>query len=61
MDDVEVRDKARAAAIWCQRASEHERQHEGKPWKYVLIPHDAVTAGRTFAGLANAHEVAASA
>jgi type III restriction enzyme len=57
MDDPDVRDKARAAALWCQRASDHERQHGGKPWRYVLIPHDAIDAGRTLAGLAGQFEI----
>jgi type III restriction enzyme len=60
IDDADVRDKARAAALWCQRATAHELQNEGKPWKYLLIPHDAVTASRTFAGLARAYEFPAA-
>ena len=41
----------RAAVEWCGYASDHERRHGGKPWRYVLIPHDAVEANRTLAGL----------
>ncbi|MCL5102959.1 MAG: DEAD/DEAH box helicase family protein [Armatimonadetes bacterium] len=51
MDDREVQDKARAASLWCSFASEHEVQHGGKPWKYALIPHDAVTASATLGHL----------
>ena len=57
MEDPEVQDKARAAVLWCQRASDHERQHGGKPWRYLLIPHDAVDASRTLAGLVRQFEV----
>ncbi len=41
--------KARAALLWCQRATEHAG---GKPWKYLLIPHDAIDESKTLAGLA---------
>lgn len=58
MDDPDVRDKARAAALWCRHATEHELKHEGKPWTYLLIPHDAVAASSTFAGVVRAYEVA---
>jgi len=51
MDDAEVLAKSRAAVEWCGHASDHERRHGGKPWRYVLIPHDAVEANRTLAGL----------
>ena len=52
MEDAEVRDKSRAAVEWCRHATDHERRHDGKPWRYLLIPHDAVEANRTLAGLA---------
>ncbi len=41
--------KARAASLWCQRATEHAA---GKPWKYLLIPHTAIDETKTLAGLA---------
>jgi type III restriction enzyme len=47
----EVQAKARAAVLWCEHASRHEREHGGKPWKYLLIPHDAITATATLQGL----------
>lgn len=49
MDDETVRAKARAAAVWCRRATEHAG---GKPWKYLLIPADAIDETKTLAGLA---------
>ena len=48
--------KARAAATWCQHAAKHERENGGKPWRYVLIPHDSVQENMTLAGLVSAHE-----
>jgi hypothetical protein len=35
--------KAKAAKTWCEHASAHELKHDGKPWSYLLIPHDAIT------------------
>jgi type III restriction enzyme len=52
IDKPEVRNKARVAIEWCKAATEHERKHGGKPWRYLLIPHDAITASMTLAGLA---------
>ncbi|MEQ8289522.1 MAG: DEAD/DEAH box helicase family protein [Gammaproteobacteria bacterium] len=49
-DDVQA--KARAAVKWCEYASVHEAENGGKPWKYLLIPHDAITATATLQGLA---------
>jgi type III restriction enzyme len=51
MGEREVLDKARAAALWCRHATDHARESGGKPWRYLLIPHDAIGAGRTLAGL----------
>jgi type III restriction enzyme len=52
MEDGEVVSKKDAAATWCQRASEHSAKHEGKPWKYLLIPHDAIAENMSIKGLA---------
>ena len=46
MDDEVVHAKARAAVEWCGHATDHELAHGGKPWSYVLIPHDAITPAR---------------
>lgn len=48
----EVQAKAKAAVTWCIHATAHEAKHGGKPWRYLLIPHDAITANMTVAGLA---------
>jgi type III restriction enzyme len=57
IDTPEVQAKARAAVDWCRHATRHEQEHGGKPWTYVLIPHDAVRASSTLAGLVAAHAV----
>jgi type III restriction enzyme len=56
MDDPVVDAKAKAAVVWCERATEHEKANGGKPWRYALIPHDAVTATATLNTLFSAHE-----
>jgi type III restriction enzyme len=47
MDDTTVQNKASAAIQWCNRASEVS----DRPWKYTLIPHDAIDISRTFASV----------
>ena len=44
--------KRDAAVLWCSRASEHAKSTGGKPWSYVLIPHDAIAENMTLAMLA---------
>jgi len=55
MQDPVVLSKAKAAALWCDRATEHELKYGGKPWSYLLIPHDAVQHNSTLSGLAAGH------
>ena len=50
--DPDVIAKAEAASIWCQHASDHARESGGKPWTYLLIPHDQIAEQMTLAGLA---------
>ena len=52
MEDREVLAKARAAVEWCRHATEHAGKHGGKPWTYLLIPHDVITDNKTLKGLA---------
>ncbi len=52
MEAKDVLAKAKAAATWCHHATEHEKKHGGKPWTYVLIPHDQVAENKTLKGLA---------
>ncbi len=39
---TEVELKAKAASVYCQRVNEYTTVNGGKPWKYVLIPHNEV-------------------
>lgn len=55
MTDGEVLAKRDVAIRWCQQASDHARNHGGKPWTYVLIPHDAIADNMTLDGLAKHH------
>ena len=52
MTAEDVMAKARAASAWCVRASQNQKQHDGKPWMYLLIPHDAIADNKTIQGLA---------
>ena len=38
----EVQSKAKAALLYCQNATEFTTANSGKPWKYILLPHDSV-------------------
>ena len=48
LNDPDVQAKARAAALWCHRATEFDE----KPWTYMLIPDRDITAASTLDGLA---------
>ena len=49
--ETEVRAKADQAIIWCKHASDYAAKVGGKPWKYLLIPHDAVAPNVTVPAL----------
>jgi len=52
--DMEVPDvlaKKAAALQWCKNASDFANTHGGKPWIYLLIPHDAIAVNMTMKGL----------
>jgi type III restriction enzyme len=51
MEDKSVLAKKTAAAEWCARATEYTSQNGGKPWRYALIPHDAIAENMTVDGL----------
>lgn len=52
MNQEDVLAKAKAATIWCQRATDHEKTHGGKSWSYLLIPHNAIPENKTLQALA---------
>lgn len=57
VDDVDVQAKARATVEWCKMATVHEKRNDGKPWKYLLIPHDAIQSSATLDGLIASYAV----
>ncbi|MDD3584630.1 MAG: DEAD/DEAH box helicase family protein [Kiritimatiellae bacterium] len=59
MTDEVVLAKADAAATWSKHATSHANENGGKPWRYLLIPHDQIQDQMTLAGLAARHEVRA--
>ena len=52
MQDSVVLAKKEVAVSWCANASAHALSHGGKPWRYLLIPHDAIAENMTLSGLA---------
>jgi type III restriction enzyme len=58
VDSSDVQEKARAAVQYCAYATEFTTHHEGKPWKYVLIPHNAVKINMSVDNLVKAYEYA---
>ena len=52
IDDPVVLAKQDAATKWCRNASAHAASYGGKPWRYVLMPHDAIAENMSLDGLA---------
>jgi type III restriction enzyme len=52
LNDGEVIAKKESAVRWCQLATDHALKNGGKPWKYLLIPHDAIAENMSIKGLA---------
>lgn len=46
IDTQEVQAKAAAAVQWCKHASDFTASVGGKPWRYLLVPHDEVNESR---------------
>ncbi|MBU0604235.1 MAG: DEAD/DEAH box helicase family protein [Gammaproteobacteria bacterium] len=46
IDTQEVQAKAAAAARWSKHASDHAAGVGGKPWRYLLVPHDEISESR---------------
>ncbi|MBX4335758.1 DEAD/DEAH box helicase [Bartonella raoultii] len=51
MQNSIVLKKRQAAVQWCRHATHYAILHDGKPWHYVLIPHDAIKVNSSFEGL----------
>jgi type III restriction enzyme len=56
MADAEVVAKKDAAVKWCKQASDHAKTYKGKPWKYLLIPHDVIAENIELEWLASQFE-----
>jgi type III restriction enzyme len=51
MEDPIVLAKKAAAVEWCANASAHAQSYRGKPWRYLLIPHDEIATNITLDAL----------
>lgn len=58
LDAPDVVAKKEAALRWCQNASAHAKSYGGKPWIYVLIPHDVIAENMSLAGLSKIGQTA---
>jgi type III restriction enzyme len=56
MNTNEVDEKTRAALDYCGRATRFNMEHGKKPWRYVLIPHEAVQLNMSFNRLVSKYE-----
>jgi type III restriction enzyme len=57
MDAEDVLAKKDAAIQWCQEASKYNKEHGGKPWSYLLIPHDVIAENATLLRLVELYKV----
>lgn len=51
LEDPIVLTKKDAAVQWCANASDHAASYGGKPWRYVMIPHDEIAGNITLSWL----------
>ena len=51
LDDRIVLAKKEAAVKWCANASTHAQSYGGKPWRYLLIPHNEIATNITLEAL----------
>lgn len=58
LDSAEVLAKKDSAVRWCANATEHAQSCNGKPWVYLLMPHDQIAENMTLDGLRRGFEVA---
>lgn len=52
VDKPDVVEKKRAALEYCEHATKFELENNGKPWRYMLVPHDVIDPSKSFEGLA---------
>lgn len=51
INSSEVKEKARAAVVYCNAVTDWNSVNGGKPWRYALISHDEVRLNSSFMGL----------
>jgi type III restriction enzyme len=44
--DADVLAKSEAAVTWCRNATDYTQDNGGKPWVYLMIPHDEINEGQ---------------
>lgn len=59
--DAEVIAKQTAALQWCEKATQHAATYCGKPWRYLLLPHEVIADNLTLNGLATGYSTKISA
>lgn len=57
IETSDVQEKTQAALLYCRNATAFTTENSGKPWKYILIPHNAVMVNMSFDTLARRFEV----
>ena len=57
MSDADVIQKADAAKTYCKYATEHNLEHDGKPWYYLLIPHDDINTSTSLNYLISKYKI----
>jgi type III restriction enzyme len=53
MNDPIVLAKKEAAIQWCANATNYAQSYGGKPWRYLLIPHNEIATNITLKALAD--------
>ena len=60
MQDPDVLAKRDVAIEWCRHATTHAASYGGKPWSYLLIPHNSIAENMTIDGLVQQYAVTGS-
>lgn len=55
LNDDDVKLKAEAAKIYCETATDFNKENGGKTWKYILLPHDEIHLNSSFGYLIANH------
>ena len=54
---TDVKAKGDQASLWCMNATDYSKSVGGKPWRYLLIPHDVVAANVTLENLVSRYSL----